>query len=483
MAQKGQPYIEHKDFYLGGVADSKYAGIPRSMYRMVGWDLHSEPGLLKVNQKMTKDSSTVIDEFCKVAIACSNGIRYWFSSTSGKIWQEKNGTYTLVYTTSPGAGAAACTGAKEYQGYMYWATQSRLHRIPVATADGSSAWTTNAVPNWATFTKTDATFHPMEEVNLVLYIGDGNLVAQVDAGVFSANALDITTPYRISALGKIGTDLLIGTYVADEVNSAEVFRWDTYSTSFAGSDPIPENGINCFLKTDNIVLVNAGQAGNIYLYTGAQLEFYKKIPGLYSPTKKAKINPNASDMFRGSIPIFGVSNVTGNPCDQGIWSLGRHSRNYNNVFNLEFPISTVDGDGYHVLSNVEIGAVLVVGVDVYMSCQYQGTGGFVDKLDYSNKIAKPFFETKVIAPDRVLLTTFPASVVHYESLPDNTSIVMKYKTNHAASYANAAVVNDTIHKWYVTENESVEAKTLQVRVECVSSGNDAPTIEELDVLL
>src|ERR1035437_6799223 len=88
-------------FNMGGIADSKYTGIKNSWARLIGWNLHGTPGLLQVNQKMTKDSGTTIDEFCKVGIDCSNGIRYSFSATSGKIWQEKAGAYTLVYTTVP----------------------------------------------------------------------------------------------------------------------------------------------------------------------------------------------------------------------------------------------------------------------------------------------------------------------------------------------------------------------------------------------
>ena len=46
-------------------------------------------------------------------------------------------------------------------------------------------------------------------LNLVLYIGDKNLVAQVDEGVWSADALDLPLPSqnRIKCLGQMGTDL------------------------------------------------------------------------------------------------------------------------------------------------------------------------------------------------------------------------------------------------------------------------------------
>jgi len=84
---------------FNGLANSKHSGVAGSLYRAVGIDAHSEPGLIKVNQKLTKDSGVVVDELCKEAISVSDGSKLWFSSESGKIWRESAGTYTLVYTT------------------------------------------------------------------------------------------------------------------------------------------------------------------------------------------------------------------------------------------------------------------------------------------------------------------------------------------------------------------------------------------------
>ena len=121
---------------IRGLSDSKFSGILGSVYRCVGLDLHSEPGLLKVHQKLTKNSGTTVTEFCRVKVACSNGYSFWFSYTSGKIWARTSaGVWSLAYTTVPAAGSAGCLGAIEYNGYVYWATQSRLHRIILASAD------------------------------------------------------------------------------------------------------------------------------------------------------------------------------------------------------------------------------------------------------------------------------------------------------------------------------------------------------------
>ncbi len=353
--------IEIKNTVLGGLADSEYLGAEGSAAAIVGFDLHSTPGLLKVNQKLTKESGVLVDSLVKVVVPCSNGETYLFSSTSGKIWRRKtDGTYELAYTVSPAAGGAGCLGAAEYQGYIIWATESRLHRILIAEALDST-WATLDV-NWGTFTVTNANFHPMREVNGTLYIGDGNLLTSVVGTTFNtsgANTLDIKTPLQIKSLGQMGTDILLGTYTSDNVARSQIIRWNTWSVSYSSADPIPEVGINSFLDTDNMVIVNAGTKGNLYTYDGVSLDPYKTILGDFSGTKKAYVYPNASFNFSG-LPLFGLSNVSGNAATLGIYSLGRHNVNYPYVLNVEYLISQDKA------SDVEIGAIAGIG-DIFLA--------------------------------------------------------------------------------------------------------------------
>ena len=352
-----------KDLNLGGQSDSMFQGQSNSVAELSGFDLHSEPGIIKSNQKLSKESGVIIDDLVKKILPCSDGNTYLFGSNNGKIWKRTSaGVYSLLYTASPGAGAVGILDAAEYQGYIYYAMQSRLGRVAVGAP---TDWSTRN-DSWATFTNTDVDFHPMQEVNQVLYIGDRNYVAQVDAGTFSANALDIKTPLRIKSLGSILTDLLIGTFV--NVNNAitEILRWNTWSDSFSVSDKIPEIGVNSFLKTDNYVLANAGTKGNFYSYNGSELENFKKIQGDWTGTKQAYIHSNASCNLFG-IPLFGFSNVSGNPIKQGVYSLGGYDRNYPKVINLEWLIS----NGRY--SDIDIGSIDLIGTQLVVSWKSSGT--------------------------------------------------------------------------------------------------------------
>ena len=469
-------------FNMGGISDSKFSGIKNSLYKLIGWDMHSTPALLKTAQKMTKNSGSTVTEFCKCRVASTNGCTYWGSSSSGKIWERaSDGTWTLVITITAAAGGVNILGMFEYQGYIYIATESRLHRI-ASTHTGSTAWGANIALNWATFTKTDALYHPMTEQNLVLFIGDGNQVAQVDGSTFSANAMDIGTPLRIKTLGKIGTDLLIGTWVSDNITKTRVFRWNTWSVSFTSSDEIDEVGINAFLEADNIVYINAGLQGNIYVYDGEKLELFRKISGDYSPTATALVNPNAVANLGGQI-LFGVSNGTGNPCDQGVYRIGRHSRNYPYIMDLPYPISQRNSTEF-VLTNLEIGAVLVVGSNILVSWKDStGTPAYgVDILDYSNKLDGAYFETRIMSIDREIFTNFTKFLVAYASLPSSTAINISYSKNYA-SYVATTEKSDPDRLIVYSEAEGVEANVLQMKVAITASSNTAPEIESAAVFI
>lgn len=462
----------------GGLSDSRFSGVEGSFYKSIGIDWHDSPGLLKIHQKLTKNSGATVDAFCRVKVEASNGYTFWFSYTSGKIWARTNGgSWSLAYTTTPAAGNAGCLGAMEYNGVIYWATQSRLHKISIADADASWASVTE---DFGTFDVTDTEFHPMATQDLTLFGGDGNQVWSVDLdGTFDSNALDIKTPLRIKAMVDYELDILIGTIVADNVNKTEIIRWDTVSPSWNTSDTIEEMGIHAFIRDDNFMYVQAGLRGNIYFYNGEQLEQVNRIPGDYSNVKFGEVYPGSHANFGGR-PVFGFSNSpdadnsVGNPTEQGVYTLGSYGRNYLKVMDLSWVISQDD------VTNVEIGAIAVVdhGYTLLVAWK-EGSNYGVDKLDYSAKYAGAYVETMMLAQDkRDVLKTLRKVSALYETLPSGTSITFSYKINHG-SYVVMTSVDDTILQEVFAELDVGEIGALQIKVSFGVSSNDAPTVEAL----
>lgn len=464
-------HIQIKNINQGGIADSDYLGSVNSVSEIVGLNIHDESGIIKLNQRLAKvaDTSSPVDALIKAIAPCSDGDTYFFGA-NGKIWRRAGTTWTLEATAVPAAGSAGVLAAKEYKGYIYYAMQSRLGRWQIGTA-----WSTRN-DNWATFTNTDADFHPMQIVNLVLYIGDRNFVAQVDDHVFSANALDIASPLRVSALGKLGTDLLIGTYVSSNVVETEILRWNTWSDSFSVQDTVPEVGINAFLMTDNRVIVSAGTKGNLYIYNGQQLEEYKQIKGTWGDsTNKAIVMPNAVLNFHG-LPLFGLSKQSGAGVKNGVYSFGRTNANYPFVLSLDFPSSNGQ------LQDLTIGAIAGNGDSFYVSWQHTGdtTTYGVDYLDLENKYASGYMTTRLSLYDRIILSTYGILTVPYRTLPSGTAITIAHARNHGA-FVTANSSNDVDRKLVETDEDTGDASVFQCRVTLTGSVNLTPEIEMLDI--
>lgn len=460
--------VQIKNINQGGIADSDYVGNENSVSEAVNCDIHSEAGIIKANQALVKDSASVVDELCLASVSCSNGSTYHFGDSGAIFERQANGTWTDHGTTVPAVGAAKVLSAEEYQGYIYYAMQNRLGRFAIPTAGVAPTQD----DSWATFGVGNATFHPMHEVNLVLYIGDGNQVAQVDAGTFSANALDIKTPLVISSLWNLDTDLLIGTYVAANILRSEIIRWNTWSVSFSVSDPIPEAGINAFLDTDNVVIVNAGVKGNLYIYDGAQLSTYKRIKGTWTGTNQAKINTNATYNFNG-MPLFALSQVSDEGVNLGVYSIARTSRDYPNVLNLEYAISTGN------LIGIQIGTITPISADQFLVTwrDDNGTPSYgVDLVSLTVK-ATAHFVTRVMTITRQAASEWGLAYAGYRLLPASTEIKFYSDVNHAGFGSALATTPDEERLVVETDAGIGDANTLKMKTELVPNNNDAPEVE------
>ncbi len=460
---------------LGGLAESKYLGVENSFSALVGLDLQSEPGIIKVNQKLTKESGSTVDASVNAAVACSDGSSYFFLANGKVVKRTAAGSWSLERTIS---GNPAILEAREYEGYIYYATAASLGRWQIGTA-----WS-GATDAWASFAIGDTGFHPMHEVNLVMYIGDGKYLAQVEdqAGthVFTNNALDIRPPLRIKSLGHIGNELLIGTFINNNVQETQIIRWNTWSISFSSSDPVPEVGINSFLQTDNFVLTQVGTKGNLYQYANDVLQQVKRIPGSWGGANKAEIKLNATANMLG-IPLFGLSNINGNPAMQGVYSFGKSSPNYPMAMALDYVIST----GH--TSNVEIGALLFLTGsgstgDVLLVAWKDTTSGTeygVDVLDLSNKFSGAYIDSRLIKHDRDEFKRVADIKVPYRLLPANTEIQIWVAKDHGTFAEIEETEIDTDNKYVHTLVGVEDVNTLEVRIKLIASANTAPEIEEI----
>ena len=470
--------IYTKNINQGGLADSLWVGAENSVARMCGFNLHSTPGVLKSNQVLVDlDPATPdeIDDFVKAIVVCSDGNTYMFGSTEGKVWKkDSDNLVEHIGTVEISETATGVLSAAEFNGHIYYATENWLGRIAVTDA---ATWA-SATDNWNEFENGDEEFHPMQ-VMLLLYIGDGKDIASVDTDdSFSESALfgGIQEEYRIKSLGKIGTSLLIGTHVSDNVHETRIMRWDTWSLKISSFDPIPETSIHAFLQTDNVVFAVCGEQGHIYYYNGQELEEFKRVPGNYDRNNNVTMHSGAVANWDG-LPLFALSDKDGKAIDNGVYSLGSHSRNYPKVLNLENSLSF----GLDDTREIEIGAIAVDDNGLVVSWKRAAHLALPEEvgvdITHNSVKNKAFFETRVMNLGREAMHTMQRHMVAYVDLPENTDIKIYQKVNYGDWEEMTSVV-DAINK-HKSAELSQPFYTLQVKVESIPKDNTAPIIEEL----
>lgn len=322
----------------------------------------------------------------------------------------------------------------------------------------------------------DANYHPMQIVNGNLYIGNENFVHVVEVEgsehFFTPAALDIPAEHSIRSLGIFETDLIIGTYVSSDIAKSQVFRWNTWSASWSYDDTVEESGVNCFINGDNFIMAGVGNSGSLYYYDGGKLQLLRTIPGEYSLSKTAITYPNAQSYYKGT-PLFGLSNTTGNPTEQGVYAI---RRNLNNklVLSLDYVISTGN------TSNITIGAMAVVGDYLYVAWKDEtsGTSYGVDAIDWSNRYDGAYLETRTMNPTGMFQNKYAVYIAEYTSLPSGTSIDMYYKLNNASSWTQLTTTVDA-KRGHVRSNNILMGGDLQLKVVLNTSSNDTPILKQI----
>ncbi len=448
--------IKLENINIGGVANSDIQGSENSVSECVNLDIHNKVGFIRLNHRMTKISTETLDVDIYFIVSASNGKKYFFGKTTGKIYEYDGTTFTLKYTDLH----ANLYGAIQFNGYVYWATQSYLQRIPVANL--SDTWSSYIENEWGTFSN-GSNEHPLYSLNQVLYIGDGNYVALVEDGVFGAEGLDLPENETILTLGEnLGNELVIGSIVGSNSDANAGYgymrRWNTWSNSFTSEDITKSGAVRTILDVDNETVVLVGERGDMAKYSGDILQNIKTIKGdfdkdgLYS-------NHNGVANLRG-LALFGLYN--GTPNLNGIWSYGSIFAGYPKVLSCEFLLSNGETSGFTNMYLAKGRDNIYVSWKHYNSITVTTTYG-IDKYDITKYQDSGYFTTRIIKNDRDEFKKYKKVKVGYSSLPTGTSIEIWKSINYGA-FEKMETTQDTDRKILESSVDVSDATTLQVRI-------------------
>lgn len=368
-------------------------------------------------------------------------------------------------------GGNACLGAGEYDNYVYWAVEKLLNRIRIDYVTTATDWTNQAKLGFGVFANGHDTYHPMTEVNNTLFIGDAQVMASVDnTGSFTAQtALNVEDPEVIRTITRFDIDVLIGT---ERTSDGRVLRWDGIAESWYAEDEMSvKGGVCAFLTDDNFTYV-MDEEGHIWLYNGSKSELYTRIPEV--GRDKIKVNHSSVGYYLG-VPIFGLSNSSGNPVLQGVYGFGKYSRDYPAALTLDYPLPSGE------FSGVEIGAIIIDGNDLYVAWK-DGVDEGVAKLDTTAKYASAYMETRTLTggKERTRLKTLKEVEIPYYSLPASTGVTVGLDPDYGGSFDSMTVQDDTRRKIIELETPNVpDVVNPRLRIGFTVNSNDAPEIEDV----
>lgn len=315
-------------------------------------------------------------------VNCSDGNSYHFLET-GRIYKRTSGgVYSLVYTDPDGriCGAAEWSNSNGNK-FLYWATQTKLHRKEVP---GLSDWSdVDSTVNGQSYPKNNLTahdWHPMKQISGGLYIGNANTLAFVAFDdSYTNNALQLVPGNNARCLLEYNSYALIGCSKDDVSLNSEFFAWDTaQSLNWNIRKTIAGVPINSMINAE-FPLMQVGADGQVLLADPGSYN----MP-IFSFPSGGQVYPDAVELYKG-MALFGVfDNGTGKT---GIYSYGRVKKNADLVLNLDYQF---DCD---IISSIKF-----VGNTLLIAYYKAGLGYGVKKVSTTNREVAVYQSIDQIAP-------------------------------------------------------------------------------------
>ena len=524
-----QPLITIDGFDAGMVSDITKQ-IRNGFNWSAGIDIHENPGLLKVSQKL--DAMAQADTTNNI----TDNI-YWMTKYSknrkiyglgyGMIYAyslSQSGKWALIHDDS---NTNWSQGMKEYNEEIFYASNSRLGRMHNSNLSGDhdDSVTTITVTDGTNFTtsgtitigsevitytgkstndltgctrgargstaaehssnatvygfdddfqslNTDYSWHPMTTYMGKLMIGAGNRIATWDGTTFVGNALVLPVGIRVKSLEVYGDKLVIGTWKGTNLSDnaeATLFTWDGVTTQYEESFTIKEFGIVALANWQNLLIVFAGRYGNIYAFNGVSLQKVVKIIDA-----SHYISPGAISEYKGSL-VFPFDHERGT----AIYMLEKDNGG-KITLNISHILSGGSTDDLRPLAMVQIAPdVFLVswrnvteseyGVDTVIPGRRITSGAYWESQEYEMQKGS---QKELLKGVEIVANPLQTS----------NTVVIEYKIDGEATWQSLGTITSA-NQGQVLKGINKRAKTIQIRLELnTASGNNySPEIRKINI--
>lgn len=428
-----------------------------------GINLRNTSSAMTCNQKLKKDSGTIVVDLIRFGVPATDGSWYGFGDT-GKIYRRTaGGSWSVVYTDTDGEILGAWEfihndGAGNYVSHIVWATQTKLKKIKTSAGFGAPATV-------ATFYRGNAgEWHTMYEALGVLFVCDSDYLTILDyEGAVNTQALQF--PSGIYANGIIDKNnlVVIGATEKERQRRGFAFTWDRIKPSWITKLDLQADGLKSLNFLESGILIQTGE--ELKYWDTANFLPLAQLPG------GGETLPGAQALY-DSIPMFGVQGGTKN----GIYGYGRRDKNAPYALNLEYVPSHGDtsdpANKIGCVSNHQ-GTMLVAW--------YDGTDYGVDVIDEANKAVATYESLEFDAGSPYASKKISMAKVVTRPLPAGTTVGYRYKTNNSADWvegktqANSSTMG-TSGLVKTIFNISAEGEIFEFELVLTPSGNDAPEV-------
>jgi hypothetical protein len=352
-----------------GIAPSPLEGF--GLFRNV--DITTNPGSVRLSYAtvdVTGGSTSVSGLVIGMVKNPKNSSQIFALDAAGVLYQSVNGggswfTVATTYTAGQGQGIEVWRDClfvvvNDIVNVYYFLSHGEVWVNSFETFAGAYA---------------DSLYHTMlRSIDDTLYICAGQYVSNLSENsgktfdptnsatfTFNAAAIPLAQYYRTKCLQDLGQYLAIGTWQGSnpsDIKSADLFMYSRAALTLGIPLQMNENGVNSMLSHDNRLYVQAGLTGKIYECNTTSFTELVQVPNYCCNLDNGAgmfVYPKAMAFHRGKL-LFGLSIVSGNPANIGVWSYqlpepGRKT----GALTLDYTIST-GNDGSAAL--LQIGSLL-----------------------------------------------------------------------------------------------------------------------------
>jgi len=453
--------------FSGGISTGSKRGPEGSFFYGQNLDIHSDPDLLQVNVKTTKDSGSIVTDL--PLFMSSEGVNndIYAIGDTGNFYKKTSGSWSKLRTL----GGGNAEGARYFNDLIYYASGDQLGTYnPSSGAFNEGYQSLNA-----------ANQHPMARFLDKIVVGNGQYLASVDgSGIWNETQLQVDNDYKVKSVDVAGGGnlLLVGTERTDKTD-AKLFTWDGYGTNYIDVATIRENGINAIIADDATILVNAGVRGNFYQYTGRNLADVKTIPSI-ERNKTGLVLPGSVANYQKD-PIFGMSTGTSTTVARGVYSWTSAEKNYPKVLNLEYTPSHGNLTG----ATNEIGGLFSEGEnELYIGWRNGSTYG-IDLVDGSGIASTAEYQTLVYDADAPQYIKFfsDVKIVLARALRTGEKIDVYYDTNRSGSWTKItdATMDFAVDGAITKKSTDLKVRTtaFQLKLVFTITGSTSPAVDAI----